>query len=201
MSDKLIANNDLHPVTPFDHAYAQLILDIIYIYMIERKPSPWRLERHLEWLLYRQDAGDAKLNDALSEIKYYVGRITELNSYKYEENTLLERISRMQEGETKEAFLMMASFARARKKELLGPLMNLAENFDSESIAFTDDCSEPEHSVLQSITRECGELDSYHSAEIHRAISHCWGAVSKTLHQKLLTIAKALPRYRGHARV
>jgi hypothetical protein len=185
-------SNEKNPVSEIDYAYAGLLLDII-----EAK-SNWSIKRHLDMIRYRMEAADEDLFYKLAAIEHHIDSLGW--SAKTNEDMLREQISRMPGGTGKIEFQMLCGYASIRARDALGNLSVLAENFDPGYPAYTDDDPDPRHSLLQSITRECGFIDSYHSKTVHDALRHLPYPQPIFVLEYLLTIVKAIPRYRGHSR-
>ena len=117
------------------------------------------------------------------------------------EDRLREQISRMPEGVEKKSFELLCGYTSIRARKAIFYLSELAENFDPGYPAYTDDDPDPYHSLLQSITRECGLIDSYHSRKVHDALNNLPYPQPIFILEHMLAIVKAIPRYRGHARV
>lgn len=203
-----ILNNDLYPVTPFDRAYAALLNDIIASRSMKRLAAKRLLLRHLEWIEFRRSAAscDKELNESLFEVSYFI------DSYAGDVGIFADDLSAWipeMPASVQESFAVLFNYDRLRHAELEGNLWNLGENFVSGREAYTDDCSDPEHTAIQKIIEECGGLDQYHAIQIyelmHKVKKEFRNAMQHELRitflKHVLAIAKALPRYRGHARV
>lgn len=105
-------------------------------------------------------------------------------------------------------FFSLANIGKNASGKFWGPLYELSENFEPGHHAYTNDDSDPLHSLIQAITARCGCIDSYHAATIHKLIQSenlngFWTNKQLVIefYENVLAIAKALPDYRGHARV
>lgn len=185
-------HNEKNPVSEIDYAYAGLLRDIIF------GKSEWSIKRHLDLIRYRMEAADDDLLEMLLTIEHYIDSLGSADFM--EEHRLREQISRMPEGVEKKSFELICGYASIRARNAIPCLSDLAENFDPGYPAYTNDDHDPYHSLLQSITRECGLIDSYHSRRVHDALNNLPYPQPIFILEYVLAIVKAIPRYRGHAR-
>lgn len=186
-------HNEKNPVSEIDYFYAGLLHDII------EEKSEWRIKRHLDLIRYRMEAADDDLMEMLWSIEHYIEDFG--SSADVMEDRLRGQISRMPEGVEKQSLFMLCGYASIRARKAIPYLSELAENFDPGYPAYTDDHPDPYHSLLQSITRECGLIDSYHSRKVHDALNNLPYPQPIFILEYVLAVVKAIPRYRGHSRV
>lgn len=186
-----------------ENKYIHLLMDVMF-----RPEDTFRLGMYLDWLEGEACVTDGDLYWDLRQISSWIRRAM----IGCEEGELGDLIQKMP-NQIKDSFAILRAYASTRHAGCFGELQALAENFVPGCEAYTDDSFDPEHSIVQRIITECGQLDQYHSVMIHGLMAklkraHLSGSEEMVSHeeyvallQQVLAIAKALPRYRGHARI